>query len=106
MQKCPVELRHCCPNTPIYAINLRKAGSYFDSITYFGCDIKETNEYFELNRVVSALGYSRERRDLLTEYTNNNKNGTIITLKKSLMKNIKNILNLLNLMNSKKKNMY
>ena len=20
MQKCPVELRHCCPNTPIYAI--------------------------------------------------------------------------------------
>ena len=19
MQKCPVELRHCCPNTPIYA---------------------------------------------------------------------------------------
>ncbi len=55
---------------------------------------------------MSALGYSRERRDLLTEYTNNNKNGTIITLKKSLMKNIKNILNLLNLMNSKKKNMY
>ena len=22
MQKCPVELRHSCPNTPIYAINL------------------------------------------------------------------------------------
>ncbi len=21
MQKCPVELRHCCPNTPIYAAN-------------------------------------------------------------------------------------
>ena len=21
MQKCPVELRHCCPNTPIYAGN-------------------------------------------------------------------------------------
>ena len=20
MQKCPVELRHCCPNTPIYAL--------------------------------------------------------------------------------------
>ncbi len=56
-----------------YKINLRKAGSYFDSITYFGCDIKETNEYFELNRVESALGYSRECRDLLIEYTINNK---------------------------------
>ena len=23
MQKCPVELRHCCPNTPIYAQEIR-----------------------------------------------------------------------------------
>ena len=26
MQKCPVELRHCCPNTPIYALTKEKGG--------------------------------------------------------------------------------
>ena len=28
MQKCPVELRHCCPNTPIYAITIAKAKNW------------------------------------------------------------------------------
>ena len=76
MQKCPVELRHCCPNTPIYALEVAISKENYDEVRAISHSLKGSAGSLQLDTVynlckdMEALAKNKAHKESNDTYKN------------------------------------